>query len=81
MTKTVHLIYYALLREERGLDAETIETEETTLQDLYKTLQEKYRFRLPMDSLKVCVNDEFAAWTDPPQDGDRIIFIPPVSGG
>ena len=81
MTKTVHLIYYALLREERGLDAETIETEEKTLQDLYKDLQEKYLFRLPMDLLKVCVNDEFAVWTDSLRDGDRVIFIPPVSGG
>lgn len=79
--KTIHLTYYALLREERGLDQETIETEEKTVQGLYRHLQKKYNFRLTTDSLKVSINDEFTSWSAGLTEGDRVVFIPPVAGG
>src|SRR3984893_8914623 len=31
--------------------------------------------------VRAAVNQEFAAWTDPLENGDEVAFIPPVSGG
>lgn len=79
--KTVHLSYYALLREERGIGDETIHTSATTALDLYKELQVRHNFSLTEDSVKVSVNDTFSSWQTELNDDDRIVFIPPVSGG
>jgi len=31
--------------------------------------------------LRVAVNEEFSDWQRPLEDGDRVVFIPPVAGG
>jgi molybdopterin converting factor small subunit len=80
-TKKINIRYYALLREERGENAETITTQAQTLSELYGELREKYHFKLGMDVLRVAVNDGFCPWNKRLKDGDKVIFIPPVAGG
>ncbi len=77
----VHLRYYALLREQAGRQAETVETTARTPSALYEELAARYGFRLPQTQLKVAVNAVFADWSSPLADGDEIVFIPPVAGG
>ena len=48
--------------------------------DLFAELQTRYRFPA-MTSVKVAINDEFADWDRQLQDGDCVVFIPPVAGG
>ena len=79
--KKIHIQYFALLREERGLNEETLETTAQTASDLYRELRQKFNFRLPVDVLKVAVNDEFVRWDTPLKGNDHIVFIPPVAGG
>ncbi len=79
--KTVHVFYYALLREERGASEETLETSAHSVQELYEELKKKYHFKLSTDILKAAVNNEFAPWETVLKSGDKIIFIPPVAGG
>lgn len=79
--KEVVVYYFAILRDQRGLSQETIETTAATLSELYEELKEKYRFKLPVDFLKVAVNEQFADWQTQLNRGDTVIFIPPVSGG
>jgi molybdopterin converting factor small subunit len=79
--KKIHLQYYALLREERGLNEETIETAAPTARDLYEDLKKKYHFRLSPDLLRVAVNNEFCPWGKELRSGDTVVFIPPVAGG
>ena len=79
--KTIHLTYYALLREERGVPKETLETAAVTAQELYGELKLKYHFRLSTDSLKVSINDAFTSWKTQIRTGDHVVFIPPISGG
>jgi len=79
--KTVHLAYYALLREERGIDQETISTSVDTVLNLYSDLRTQHNFSLDEKSVKVSVNDTFLPWNTELKDEDRIVFIPPVSGG
>lgn len=81
MAKTVHLHYYAILREQRGLSQETIKTSLQTPLDLYQELREKFGFTLSPELLKVAVNDEFKDWNTLLRDNDTVVFIPPVAGG
>lgn len=82
MSAAVNVHYYALLREISGQSEErvSIALGETASQ-LYLKLQEKYAFPLGVNDVRIAVNDEFAACAQPLIDGDRVVFIPPVSGG
>jgi sulfur-carrier protein len=79
--KTVHVRYFALLREQRGLDEERIATDAASAAEIYEELRRRHRFSLPADRLRVAINDEFAPWSAEVGDGDALVFIPPVAGG
>ena len=78
---TVHVQYFAILREQRGLSAETLTTSAPSLTALYDELRACHRFTLPADRIRAAVNDAFVPSSSPLREGDRIVFIPPVAGG
>ena len=80
-SKTIHISYYAMLREQRGLTKETITTTMTTPAELYEQLREQHSFTLNPENIHVAVNDTFADWHTALHDDDTIIFLPPYSGG
>jgi molybdenum cofactor guanylyltransferase len=73
--------YYALLREQAGQRAETLTSSARTARELYAELAARHRFTLAPEMLRVAVNAEFADWSTPLQEGDAVVFIPPVAGG
>lgn len=73
--------YLGLLADRRGLSSETIHREPTTPAELYRELCETYPLGLSTRDVRVAINDEFAAWDRPLENGDRIAFLPPMSGG
>ncbi len=77
----VNLRYYALLREQAGRQAETVDTAAATPAALYAELAARHGFRLPASQLRVAVNSAFCDWERPLENGDEIVFIPPVAGG
>ena len=77
----IRVHYFALLREQRGLGDEELSSRAATAENLYRTLQAEHGFTLPLERLKVVVNEEFASWDHRLSDGDRVAFIPPVAGG
>lgn len=79
--KSVYVHYFAILREQRGLAQEKIETEAETAAELYGQLRARHGFTLAEDRLRVAVNDEFAPWHAALREGDTLVFIPPVAGG
>ena len=79
--RRIDVQYFALLREQAGRARESLETAARTPAELYAELQARYGFSLPVDMLRVAVNDEFGDWTQPLVAGDSIVFIPPVAGG
>ncbi len=81
MKKTVRVRYFAILREQRGLDEERVETGAATAGELYEELRRRHGFTLPADRLRVAINDEFEPWAAAVRDGDALVFIPPVAGG
>jgi molybdopterin converting factor subunit 1 len=81
MTRTVHVQYFAVLREQAGRSAETLATTAATPGELYEELRDRHGLRLPRSLLRVAVNEEFSDWDRPLQEDDRVVFIPPVAGG
>ena len=81
MEKTVHVHYFAVLREQRGQDEETLRTDARTPQELYARLKKDHQFTLSDQLLRVAVNEQFAHWQVELKTGDRLVFLPPVSGG
>ena len=79
--KTVHLHYYAVLREESGISDESVQTLARTPADLYTELADRHGFSLEAEYVKVVVNAEIREWGCAIRDGDTVIFLPPVSGG
>lgn len=79
--KTLTIQYFAVLREQAGMSEETLQTEAGTAAALYDELRSRHEFRLLPEQLKVAVNADFSDWTTPLEDGDTVVFIPPVAGG
>lgn len=79
--KTLHVQYFALLREQRGLAQETLHTTAANAEALYEELRARHGFTLPANRLRVAINGEFAPWPAPLSGGEQLVFIPPVAGG
>ena len=80
-TKRVRVEYFAILRDQRGCDAEAVDTCAGTARDLYVELQQRHGLSLDAAAMRVAVNGEFQAWDTALGDGDEVVFIPPVAGG
>ena len=77
----VTILYFASLRDAAGIDSETMASNASDLRGLYRELQDRHGFGLPVEQLRVAVDGAFADWRDPPREGSEVAFIPPVSGG
>jgi len=73
--------YYGLLAERRGLSDERVDSDSTSPVELYREIDAQYRLGLATSDMRAAVNDEFVSWDHPLRDGDRIAFLPPMSGG
>ncbi len=73
--------YFAVFREQAGLNLESLTTSATTAGDLYAEVSVRHGFADSVTRCKVAINDELAAWTAPLAEGDVILFFPPVAGG
>jgi molybdopterin converting factor subunit 1 len=78
---TVHIQYFAILREQRGVARETLSTSATTTAALNDELRTRHGFSLPRDRVRAAVDESFVAWDTPLRDGQNVVFIPPVAGG
>ena len=79
--KTVHIHYYAALREERGLSEESVTTGAVTAADLFTELTDRHEFSLGADEMRVVVNAQLRNWSSAIREGDTVVFLPPVAGG
>lgn len=74
------VLYFASLRDAAGVERETIQ-HDGDLHALYRTLQARHSFALPVERLRVAMDGAFVRWDAIPRDGAEVAFIPPVSGG
>ncbi len=73
--------YFALFRSCAHKGEEYLHMDSTNPADLYERLRVRYRFPITKERIHLVVNDEYSRWDKPLKQGDRVVFIPPVSGG
>lgn len=78
---TITVEYFAILREQRGLSRERLSTTAATAEALYDTLRSEHGFTLPGERVRAAVNGQFVGAQTDLNDGDEVVFIPPVAGG
>ena len=77
----IQVIYFAILRELTGLDKETFSIKQGNKPgDVLTSINERHEIDLGIN-FKIAVNDEFSDWDIELNEGDRLVFIPPVTGG
>lgn len=78
---SIQVKYFALLKEEAGINQESLKTNALTYKDLYLELKETHKFSLGSDHIQVAVNDEYCSLDSKVSEGAKVVFIPPVAGG
>jgi molybdopterin converting factor small subunit len=73
--------YFALFREQAACGSEAVEWQGGTAAELFQAMVEKHSGLKPEAAALVAINDEMAGWETPLQDGDVVLFFPPVAGG
>ncbi|MFL2546583.1 MAG: MoaD/ThiS family protein [Candidatus Rariloculaceae bacterium] len=73
--------YFAVFREQAGMNLEELSTSATNAGELYAEVSAAHGFADSMGRCKVAINDELAPWSAPLADGDVVLFFPPVAGG
>jgi len=73
--------YYAQLRDEAGCASEQVETSAANPAELFSQLHKRHSFSLQQQQLKVAINDSFAHWDSDLNEGDLVVFMPPMAGG
>ena len=77
----INVNYYAMFREAAGCSEESVESGSSSAIELFESLKTKYGFTMGRSHVRLAVNDAFVDWDTPLNDGDSIVFIPPVAGG
>lgn len=78
----IQITYFALMKEKSGRAQETLNLpENSTALSVYELITKKYGIHVPLDAMRVAINDEFADLSATLKSGDNVVFIPPVSGG
>ena len=80
-TLKIRVIYFAKLRDLIGLDEEIFSMEDgDDPSDVLASIKKKHKIDIGAN-FKIAVNDEFSKWDIKLNNGDRLVFIPPVTGG
>ncbi len=77
----IKIIYFASLKESSQKSEESIETKAKTPRELYEILSKEYAFKLPLELVKVAINEEYSSMDSILKKNDTVVFIPPVAGG
>ncbi len=73
--------YFALFREQAGSASEAIEWPGGTAAELFVRMTETHTALVAEAAALVAINDEMAGWETPLEEGDVVLFFPPVAGG
>ena len=77
----IRVRYFAIFREATGIEAEQVNTSAVNPKDLFVELVTRHPGMQHEAAALVAINDEMADWQTPINDGDEVLFFPPVAGG
>ena len=78
--KTITVRYFAMFREQAGIDEETLSLNAATAADVFEHTKSWHGSAEPAGHCKAAINDEMADWASPVEDGDTVLLFPPVAG-
>jgi molybdopterin synthase sulfur carrier subunit len=81
MKKNITVRYFAGFREHAGVSEEEVSLAVSNAGDVFESLKHRHGSEEPLGHCKVAVNDEMADWDAVVNDGDIVLFFPPVAGG
>lgn len=73
--------YFAAFREATGLESETVQSNAGTPAELFGECSSRHESLQKYTSSLVAINDEMSDWTTAMNEGDEVLFFPPVAGG
>ena len=73
--------YFALFRDQAGCESEQLEWAGGTAAELFHLLGKRHPLLKQEAAALVAINDEMASWESMLEDGDEVLFFPPVAGG
>ncbi len=79
--KTITVRYFAMFRENAGVEEEKLTLDVATAADVFAETRSRHGSHEPAGHCKVAINDEMADWSSPVSDGDTVLLFPPVAGG
>ncbi|MCA0983822.1 molybdopterin converting factor subunit 1 [Halobacillus yeomjeoni] len=74
------LFFFAELREKMGKELLKRDVSGMNVQEVKQVLIDEYEL-IKINEAMVAINEEFASSTTVVREGDKVAFIPPVSGG
>ena len=81
MTIGVTAHYFAVFRERAGCESETVSTSSQTAAELFDEVAGRHGFADRRERCKVAINGALAQWGSAIENGDEVLFFPPVAGG
>jgi molybdopterin converting factor small subunit len=81
MSREIRITWFGRLADARGLREEALATDARTAGELFAELSARHALDAGLRDLQIAVNDEFAVPDQPLNAGDRVVFMPPFSGG
>ena len=79
--KDVTVRFFAVFREAAGVESRTLDTGSANAQELFTEMTRLFPGLAVEAAALVAINDEIVAWDQPIEDGDEVLFFPPVAGG
>lgn len=79
--KQVTVRFFAAFRDAAGLEEVQIDSEASTVGQIFAELASQYSGLEHEASALVAINDQMVSWDSGFSDKDEILFFPPVAGG
>ena len=79
--KHIKIRFFAAFREATGTETEQVNSAAETPAALFAECSSRYDALQSYSSAMVAINDEMSDWDSVLQDGDEVLFFPPVAGG
>ena len=79
--KDITVRFFAVFREAAGVESQTLDTASTNVGQLFGEMAQLFPGLAVEAAALVAINDEMVGWDQPIEDGDEVLFFPPVAGG